>query len=199
MASPGIPGSQTPAGLDYLVREIADLKRQLRELGPSIAASFQPVITDLQNKQAALDSQQMQINNQLAQINALIGAQVTFGSVGASATGFTPGAAADLAGSVITVPSGYSQAIVHCTADATASAEPNSASITVQAVIAGVAGGSASTLDTTRMTASPSAIRSFTGLSGGTISVAVRVSGSGTGWLTGASIANCNAIAIFLR
>lgn len=192
MAGPGVPGAQVPANLDYLVRRIADLDRAMRELGPSIAASFAPVITDLQN-------QQSQINAQLASINALIGAQVTFGSVGASATGFTPGAAADLAGSVITVPSGYSQAIVHCTADATASAEPNSASITVQAVIAGVAGGSASTLDTTRMTASPSAIRSFTGLSGGTISVAVRVSGSGTGWLTGASIANCNAIAIFLR
>lgn len=189
---PGVPGANLPPGDDAIIRRIQELERAVREMLPAVMAAVGPAITTLQN-------QQTQLSNQLASINALIGAQVTFGSVGASATGFTPGAAADLAGSVITVPSGYSQAIVHCTADATASAEPNSASLTAQAVIAGAAGGSASTLDTTRMTASPSAIRSFTGLSGGTISVAVRVSGSGTGWLTGVSIANCNAIAIFLR
>lgn len=57
MALPGIPGSQVPAGLDYLVRELADLKRAMRELGPSIAVSSQPIVASLQSQTAFLLSQ----------------------------------------------------------------------------------------------------------------------------------------------
>lgn len=114
MASPGIPGSQTPAGLDYLVREIADLKRQLRELGPSIAASFQPVITDLQNKQAQLDSQQATLTN-------LVNTQIVYGSQKAYVTGSaTTTTRTNMAVANIVVPDGYTKALVIATSSGAA-------------------------------------------------------------------------------
>lgn len=54
MASPGSFASQVPAGEDNTPRKIADLGRDIRELGPSIARSFAPVIADLQAKDVAL-------------------------------------------------------------------------------------------------------------------------------------------------
>lgn len=47
MADPGSLASQLPNGPDHVVRELADLKRQIRELAPSIAASFQTTVDAL--------------------------------------------------------------------------------------------------------------------------------------------------------
>lgn len=56
MADPGSIGSIAPPGEDYLVRRIADLERKVRELGPSIAQSFQPTVQSLDDAVAHLDS-----------------------------------------------------------------------------------------------------------------------------------------------
>lgn len=54
MVGPGVPGSQVPGGTDALARRIGDIERQIRELGPSIAASFAPVVQTLQDQTAFL-------------------------------------------------------------------------------------------------------------------------------------------------
>ena len=216
-----------PDGIAKLLDVIRRQQTQIDETRSSVLAAVAKIVADLTAKQAALDAQQAtltttvsglsaaqatlttqqatlttqqaSLTSQLASINTLIGAQVAFGSVGASATGFTPsGTATDYAVSTITVPTGYSQAIVICTVDATALASASS-QIYVSGVIAGTAGGQASDAGALTNSAAASAIRSFIGLSGGTISVAVRISGAGTGWNTSTTIANCNAIAVFLR
>ncbi|MFF1633979.1 hypothetical protein [Leifsonia sp. NPDC058248] len=70
-----------PPGEDYLVREIADLKRQLRELGPSIAASFNSTVDGLNSTIAELDDTVTRLNG-LTTVSAL-GAHIN--------TGNTPG------------------------------------------------------------------------------------------------------------
>ena len=45
--SPGVPSNQLPPDEAWLVRKVADLERVVRELAPSIAKSFQPVIDRL--------------------------------------------------------------------------------------------------------------------------------------------------------
>jgi len=219
--------ASAPDGITHLLDVIRRQQTQIDETRSSVLASVAGIVADLTAKQAALDAQQATLTttvaglttteatlattvsglstaqatltSQLASINALIGAQVTFGSVGASAAGFTPsGTPTDYAVSTITVPTGYSQAIVICTVDATALASASS-QIYVSGVIAGTAGGQASDAGALTNSAAASAIRSFIGLSGGTISVAVRVQGAGTGWNTSTTVANCNAIAVFLR
>lgn len=109
-----MPSSQVPPGFDDIYRRFADIDRQIRELGPSIAASFQPVIIDLQNKQAQLDSQQASLTSQLASINTLIGQQTTgVAATPGTATGFSVSTSQGTKASTsITVPSGYSQALV---------------------------------------------------------------------------------------
>ena len=41
------PGDAVPYGDDYLVRRLDDLQRQIRELGPSVAASFNSTVKSL--------------------------------------------------------------------------------------------------------------------------------------------------------
>lgn len=48
MAQPGSIGSQMPASEDSQLRRIADLERAMRELGPSVAGSFQSTVATLQ-------------------------------------------------------------------------------------------------------------------------------------------------------
>lgn len=47
MANPGSIGSLAPKGEDALVRRIEDIERQIKELAPSVASSFGPMITRL--------------------------------------------------------------------------------------------------------------------------------------------------------
>jgi hypothetical protein len=124
----GLPGSiqsLIPAGPDEQVRRQRDLERRMDEMGPSVARSFAPVIADLTAKQAALDAanvtltaQQASLTSQLASINALIGSQVypTTAHVDASTFGLAPGANVEKVRTTISVPSGYTQALVFATA-----------------------------------------------------------------------------------
>ena len=58
MAQPGILSSQIPPGEDHVMRALADIRREMRELGPSMMHSFQSVVDELAAHQATLDAQQ---------------------------------------------------------------------------------------------------------------------------------------------
>lgn len=100
MADPGSLASQLPNGPDHVVRELADLKRQIRELAPSIAASFQTTV-DILNQTIA----------QLLEVQT--GAQSNLGP----AITTTRQALATI---TFTVPTGYTKALVQANAVAMA-------------------------------------------------------------------------------
>jgi len=128
MANPGVAGSQIPAGEDWLVRKVADLERAVRELGPSIAKSFAPVIADLQAKQATLDAQQVtltaavaDIAANLASINDLLTKVVTPQIVSFSAANFALATTSAFAATLtVTVPAGFTKAAIYVTSRAIA-------------------------------------------------------------------------------
>jgi len=62
--------SQVPPGEDALVRKIADLQRELRELGPSVASSFRTTVEELR----AVDAQ---LNATLVDIQATVATAIT--------------------------------------------------------------------------------------------------------------------------
>jgi len=72
VAQPGILSSQIPKSEDWIPREIADIKRELRELGPSIMHSFQSVVDELAEHQATLDAQQATLTAQQATLTTTV-------------------------------------------------------------------------------------------------------------------------------
>lgn len=66
MAQPGILSSQIPPGEDHVMRALADIRREMRELGPSIMHSFQSVVDELAAHQATLDAQQATLTTTVA-------------------------------------------------------------------------------------------------------------------------------------
>lgn len=136
--------------------------------------------------------------------NDALASPADFGASGTSATGFgltsTP---TDRAASTIGVPSGYTRAIVMCTVDATAVNTVLSGLLMLSANINGTRGGENSGApgpNSYYANASASAIRTLTGLSGGNITVAATVHCDAGTWAADThNIANCNAIAVFLR
>lgn len=130
MANPGVSGSQIPAGEDFAQRQIKDLQRDLRELAPSIAKSFAPVIARLDAadaafavQQAALVAQQATLTttvaglaSAVANIAALVADQVaaTAGNATTGASAVSIGtSAASFATMTINVPAGFTVAIVN--------------------------------------------------------------------------------------
>jgi hypothetical protein len=211
MASPGNPSSQIPPGEDHVMRRLADIERYLRELTPSVARSIAPTVArldaaDVANaaQDAATAANVAAIAANVASINTLIGTQVQV----ANATGASNGMAitvadADLATASITVPAGYSQALVFLAV--TTGAYNNTATyayLYIEAVINGVA-TRLSTMPATGpgdfTTVATAKSVTLTGLSGGTISLAARVR-CDNGWAADASNrAYSEAIVVFLR
>lgn len=177
MTAPGTPGSVAPPGEDYIVRRIADLERQVRELGPSIAQSFASTVA------------------------ALVGT----GACGLTGTGFavTTTQAQCASGSII-IPDGYTQAIVQNVVMVSALNDQAVGDYLYAASsINGITGAQCISplVDAgTPAGVTASAIRTLTGLAGGSIPVGASVmSGSGAWSSSGFSSATINAIAIFLR
>jgi len=110
--SPGSPSSMIPPGEDFAQRQIKDLQRDLRELAPSVAKSFGPVITRLDATDADLAAKDVTLE-------ALIGQQVTAQVGHADAYNFalTPAWSA-IAQITVTVPAGYTRALVIATGNA---------------------------------------------------------------------------------
>lgn len=120
MANPGSIGSAMPASEDTQARRVADLERDLRELGPSIARSFAPVIATLTTQQATLATQQATLADQQAQLTAQVAtlaAQVALQVQPASghsgvASGALTSTPSEITRCTFTVPSGYTRAQV---------------------------------------------------------------------------------------
>jgi hypothetical protein len=141
------PSNAIPPGEDFMMREIRDLQRYVRELGPSVAKSFQPVIdrldatdADLIAKQATLDAQQATLTTAVADLTTaeatlattvsglsaavadiatLVAKQSAFDSNGNSTTNFAIGTTvAAKASMTVPIPAGFTRALVHATVDA---------------------------------------------------------------------------------
>ena len=125
--NPGIPSSQIPPGEDHVMRSIKDIERFLRELTPSIAHSFKPVIDRLDAADIVLAAQQAtltttvaglsaavaDIATNLASINSLltqvVKPQAIYNTTNSWAITTTPTVRAAV---TIAVPSGYTTAVV---------------------------------------------------------------------------------------
>lgn len=106
-------GDAFPAGEDYIVRRVKDLERKVDENASSIPRSFKTTVDSLTAAIETLTAQGITLNAQVAQIAAVVNAQVT-GTVGRGyATGYTlTTTPKELARATITVPSGYTRALV---------------------------------------------------------------------------------------
>ena len=175
--------------------------------GPSyFVLNGRDVFADLAAKDAALTAQQADLAAQLVSINALIGAQVDFGGIGFSTTGFnvTTSSTAVIT-RTITIPTGFTKAVI--LGISTAGCMNGSASVGLlyiqTVIVAGSGGGAIMPSDYASPTyyafVGSSAMRTMTGLAPGSITVKTYISASDA-WGTNASnIANLDAIAIFGR
>jgi hypothetical protein len=136
--------------------------------------------------------------------NAALASPVQHGSSGSSGSGFAVNTTHTLRGAgSITVPAGFSQATIMCVVDATAinGVTTGGGYLQVQASIAGSPGGTGTSLAAYgyQAGASASAIRTITGLSGGTIAVGAFVYATADFGTNALNLADVNAIAIFTR
>ena len=174
----GLPGSipsLQPPGQDELVRQIADLRRDLKELGPSVSRSFLPML-------------------------AMV---VQGGQAGTWETNFavpmtTPAPVASVS---IGVPDGFTNAIVFAIAHASANnSTAGNEYFYVGASIDSVTPAMllAPVLPNGYATSAGSATRILSGLSGGVIDVEAMVQSEFASWTaTGSNLASIDAIAIF--
>jgi len=116
MAQPGILSSQIPPGEDHVMRALADIRREMRELGPSIMHSFQSVVDELAAHQATLDATVADIAANVASINTLIMKVVTPAVVNSLATNFALSfTQVDLVDASLVVPDGCTRLQVNAT------------------------------------------------------------------------------------
>jgi hypothetical protein len=195
MADPGSIASQLPPGEDWATRKIQDLERQIKELGPSIAASFNTTIASLT----------------VAVANAAAAAanQVSPGTGSGSASSFILNSSgATLVSFNLTVPTGYTRALVTASGSvASLSTFASSDAVHAVATIGGASGpegvsyfygpnsgGSATCFQNV----------SLSGLTGGAtigVSLAGRLTtGPGpTGGLASLAVASLMALVIYLK
>lgn len=184
MVLPGTPGAVAPAGEDYLTKELSTLRSQIRELGPSIAASFQTTIDAL-----------------TALVNSTVVPQASSNSVSGVATSTTSTVEVSVS---FEVPNGYTQALVIGTA--TAMAYNNTAAtdyIYAEVIINGVQGGELYAAAPAGIAAGVNApyFTTLTGLTDGeTITVSSSVRTGFASWAGSASnVTNVYAQVIFLH
>lgn len=188
---PGSPASQMPPDLGWINQKFAEIERWQREALPSVAASFAPVIADLQAKQAALE--------------ALLEQTVQAGQASATQTNFGIALTdADYATANIVVPDGFTTALVMCVV--TAGATNTAASTDFMYLAASVAGGQSRqvfVMAAAGASASSTTARStlLTGLTpGSSIECKARIHTQGNAWgVEAANRAYTEAIATFLR
>lgn len=121
MADPGQAVSQLPSSTDWIARKFAEIDQQLRELGPSISASF---------------------NTTIAQLTALVNAQISPDAGSAIGSGFTLNPSPQtVAAFNFTVPAGYSRALIIASGTInSANASTHSDSMYAKTIINGTSG-----------------------------------------------------------
>ena len=221
MAQPGILSTQLPPGEDWVPRALADIRRDMRELGPSIMHSFQSVVDELAAHQATLDTTvanlaaNVAVTNtnvadiaaNVASINAIIGNEVLPLAPHGDSVNFPMTVAwATRATVTVTVPAGYTRALVFAVGQASVvNTTGGLDQLCLDTLINGVVPpGWLATTDvpsTNIGSVAAAGTKLLTGLTGGgTFTVAARVSTAIAAW--GANVANaCNvdASVTFLR
>lgn len=182
MTQPGAIGSAMPADESSVMRRLADLERQVRELGPSIANSFNSTVSELENTIEGL---------------------VSFNSIGVSGGGYSTSTsfAATAGGSVVT-PAGFTSATVMAIANAAATNTTAGADyLYVRASINGVGGGSGAqrVANGVAQQGMGSAIRTFGVTAGSVITCEVHVRTSSAWGATGSNGSNIDAIVLFRK
>lgn len=219
----GLPASSDP---NYLVRKLQELDREVQRLKGSASNLLVPagirarkdavtienaLITDgsLTVNGAATINGPMTVAGTLSLPagiidNEALAAPVKPGSAGLTQQNFgTTSGGAVYAQATITVPDGYSQALVMNGVMAGAvNSTTNPDYLYVASSIDGVSGGETATLAPANngwASATAFGIRTLTGLTGGTITVGVWIR-TGAAWAANASAtANVNTIALFLK
>lgn len=135
--------------------------------------------------------------------NDALSSPLVHGSVGKSEGGFAVGTVATArASTTISVPAGFSKATILCVTDATVviGTTPGGYA-SLRASIAGVSGGTSTGFNQSGeyLPLSASAIRTMTGLNGGSITVSAVLSSFSDQGSNASNLANVNAIAIFTR
>ena len=201
----------TQRGLDALFGRIETIERMLRAMsGANILGAADIKVDKLGMTVASRLTVlgDMVIGGTLSLPNGIIdndalSAPTDAGSVGAGQSAFALGASpVTLAPQAITVPVGFSRAIVQCTADVSSvNGSGAGGYLYAAASIAGISGAETYTFVANGVGAGISAtsIRSLTGLSGGTIAVAARVRAAAAWPGNPGNLATVNAIAVFLR
>lgn len=91
MGNPGNVGEQMPPSEDVTIRRIAELERQLRELGPSVAKSFSGTVDALESAIATITAQQDYLNHlQVVSVASGTGGSSIGNSAWATAGGLRP-------------------------------------------------------------------------------------------------------------
>lgn len=229
MAQPGQLGAQF-GGDDAIIRRIQDLERQVRELAAAnpfaamgidpkpdglIVQGYETVNGPLVVNGVSTFNGAMTINGAAAITGTLslpagiidndaLAAPVKPDSSGLSATNFALTTSVSvLAQQTVSVPAGYTRCLVFNGVSAGAyNNSGNPDSIWVQADINGTPGGGTAqnVANAGYGSASAFAVRTMTGLSGGTISVATKVYTQQYNWAANAAnLAHTNALFFFLR
>ena len=197
MAAPGLPGSQVPAGEDWLVRRVADLERAVREL----AAANQLATAGITTTPTGIAiSGTLSLPAGIID-NASLASPVTAAyATTATATAWNVTTTqATMASTSITVPAGFSSAFVVAWSSVHfQDSAPNS--FYTRAVIAASNGSEMGGLANTNMSGVAMHATSLTGLSGGgTISLASQVRAGFASTVTAGRIAQVGGFGIFFR
>lgn len=175
MTQPGAPGSAMPADESSFMRRLADLERQVRELSPSIAASF----------------------------NTTVAKVVAFDSIGASGSGFSlDGSYAAKASGSLVAPEGFNMVTVMAVGNITANnTRAFDEYLSIQVAINGSGGGTAMQMarPSRLCSATASAIRTTSVSPGSTVTVEVRGSAPSVWAADGNNFANIDAILLFRK
>lgn len=181
---------------------LSGLTQSLRKLGDQVQV--------LQQQQATLTAQQAQLTNvvnnlsaQVARIDSLVNAQVyPISASPATATGWSvsgSGVFSTKASTSIGVPAGYSQAIVMASGSVTYQTPGPTNRFDVRAGVGGAWGPNLPNLSEPVGCSSASYTRTYTGLSGGSISLDIQVAVAVPEGASAANTATVTGFAIFLR
>lgn len=218
---PGMPSS-APTGGDnfgWINERFARIDAQIRELGPSVADSFRPVVADLAAKQATLEAQQATLTTQQADLEAaqatltaqqsalevLIASQVVPAAFSGTGSNFATAASTfvNVATATLTVPSDVTRAVVLANGYvAITDSRPSTDLIEVRTVIAGSAGDPSQLVISSgqRLSQTADAVHTLTGLTaGGTFTVAVQVWTPLAWSATSTNAARASGVVLWLR
>jgi len=200
---PERPVNNLPPGSQPWAREIA---------GAIDAAQFDAIKANMNNKNAfktinatleQLTEQQAKLSEQITRIDSLVNSQIYPASASpATTTGWSvsgSGVFNTMASTSISVPSGYSRAIVMATGSVTYQTPSTVNRFDIRVGVGGSWGPALPNLANPVGCSAASYTRTYTGLSGGTISLDMQVAVAASEGASAANTATVTGFAVFLR